>query len=347
MSAVMERSLLLVTGAGRSGTSTVAGALHHLGVHVPGPYLEANPSNPRGFYESRWSVEFHNQLLKRANVNITDGRPEALQLVRRTADEAAEARLVEWLTEVSAGQPTTLVKDPRTSWTLDLWGRAAQRVGLRLTFQVMLRHPAEVLGSRSTHYFARNEWMGEAGFATKNLAGWVNALLNTEGQTRGGARAFVRYDDLLADWRTTLGRANADLDLGLEIPERRHPVDEFIDPALSRHPLTWAEHEVPAELRDLAETVWKAAERLADAHGHDDTAVEGLDGARARYAELYLAARRLAFDATQAEVERARRKAARDAARDAARTPPPLSHDMYPFGRLTRFTRRVMRRFPV
>ena len=77
----MSRSLLLVTGAGRSGTSTVAGTLHHLGVHVPGPYLKANASNPRGFYESKWSVDFHNRLLKRANVTIADGRPEAADLM--------------------------------------------------------------------------------------------------------------------------------------------------------------------------------------------------------------------------------------------------------------------------
>ncbi len=61
----MARTLLLVTGTGRSGTSTMSGTLHHLGLHVPGPYLGANESNPKGFYESRWSVRFHNDLCRR------------------------------------------------------------------------------------------------------------------------------------------------------------------------------------------------------------------------------------------------------------------------------------------
>jgi len=41
-----------------------------------------------------------------------------------------------------------------------------------------------------------------------------------------------------------------------------------------------------------------------------------VDSARAEYAARYLAAQRLAFDSTQAEVEAARRKAARAARRD-------------------------------
>jgi hypothetical protein len=334
----MPPSLLLVTGAGRSGTSTVAGALHHLGVHVPGPYLDANPSNPRGFYESRWSVEFHNRLLKRAGVNITDGRPEALEVMRDAVNDADAARLTEWLAEDAGNQPVTLVKDPRSSWTLDLWGRAAERLGLRLGFLVMLRHPTEVLGSRSTHYFARNEWMGEAGFATKNLAGWVNALLNTDRQTRDLPRAFVRYDDLLSDWRTTMRRAAEDLGLSLDIPAGTHPVDEFIDPQLSRHRVSWERHEVPAALRDLAESVWKSVDRLADAHGHDAAAAAELDAAREAYTAMYLAAKRLAFDATQAEVEAARRKAAR-AAREAGTAAPAARLRPSLLGRL-RFPKR-------
>ena len=57
---------MLVTGAGRSGTSTAAGALHMLGFHLPRPVLHANESNPKGFFESRWPVRFHRRLMERA-----------------------------------------------------------------------------------------------------------------------------------------------------------------------------------------------------------------------------------------------------------------------------------------
>jgi hypothetical protein len=325
----MDRTLLLVTGAGRSGTSTAAGALHHLGVHVPGPYLQANASNPRGFYESRWSVEFHNKLLKRANVTLTDGRPDALSLMREAVSAQDEERLVSFLSEASDGQPVTVVKDPRTSWALDLWARAATSLDLRVAHLVMLRHPAEVLGSRATHYFARTPWMGEAGFAVKNLAGWLNAMLNPDVQTRERPRAFVRYDELLSDWRTTLGRALTGLGVDVPVPTGPHAVDEFIDPDLSRHRLTWADHDLPADLTALADRVWGALDTFADCPDATDhvspdatdpasAPLASLDAARADYAAMYLAAQRLAFDSTHAEVEAARRKATRAARRDGA-----------------------------
>jgi hypothetical protein len=200
---------------------------------------------------------------------------------------------------------------------------------------VMLRHPAEVLGSRATHYFARTSWMGEAGFAVKNLAGWLNAMLNTDAQTRERPRTFVRYDELLADWRTTLGRALAGLGVDVSVPPGPHAVDEFIDPDLSRHRLTWADHDLPADLTSLADRVWDALDTLADRP--DATALASLDAARADYAAMYLAAQRLAFDSTQAEVEAARRKAIRAARRDGA--PPVEPTHSSVLGRL-RFLRR-------
>ena len=39
---------------------------------------------------------------------------------------------------------------------------------------------------------------------TSNTAAWLNVALVTEAGSRGARRAFIRYDDLLADWRTAL-----------------------------------------------------------------------------------------------------------------------------------------------
>ena len=323
-SLAMNRTLLLVTGAGRSGTSTVAGTLHHLGVHVPGPFLEANDSNPRGFYESRWSVEFHNRLLKRAHVTIADGRPEAADIVREATSDKDRAALAEWVAAATTGHAVTAVKDPRTSWTLDLWSRTADDLGVSLSHLVMLRHPAEVLGSRATHYSAGIETMGEAGFAVKNLAGWVNAMIMTERQTRGRRRAFVRYDDLLADWRTAMSTASPDLgiELDTDLTSRDpHPVDTFIDPQLSRHQVGWSDIDMLPDLKEVATQVWQACERLADSHGMDSEAQGDLDAARARYAEMYLAAQHLSHDSIAARVQAARQEARRAAVRASHRNP--------------------------
>ena len=67
--------LVLITGTGRSGTSTIAGTLHHLGLHVPGPHLGANESNPKGFFESSWAVAFHKRIPARQGSTSSTAGP--------------------------------------------------------------------------------------------------------------------------------------------------------------------------------------------------------------------------------------------------------------------------------
>ena len=93
----MSKVLVLVTGTGRSGTSTIAGTLHHLGLYVPGPHLGANDSNPKGFYESSWSVKFHKRLVKDAGLHEFDSRPGALARVQQTLTPQHRAQVVGFL----------------------------------------------------------------------------------------------------------------------------------------------------------------------------------------------------------------------------------------------------------
>lgn len=309
----MGRTLLLITGAGRSGTSTAAGALHHLGVHVPGPHLAANETNPRGFYEAKWSVAFHNRLLKRGLVGLADGRPEALDIVREVTRDADRRRLLDWVEQATSDHDLSLVKDPRAVWAHDLWSEVTSDLGISLGCLVMLRHPAEVLGSRATHYATASAQDDDPGFAPRTLAGWVNTMLLTEQQTRGRRRSFLRYDDLLGDWRGAMATVSRDLGVHLDLPapDEHHPVDDFVDPGLSRHRLTWDDVDVPADLEDLARTVWSACERLAGEGGSDVRAEEELDAAGARYVRMYDAARHLTHDHTVAQVKQTAREAGR------------------------------------
>jgi hypothetical protein len=205
----------------------------------------------------------------------------------------------------------TALKDPRTTWTLGLWSETADDLGIAMRFLTMLRHPAEVVGSRETYYAARSGASDSRAFAVKNLAGWVNAMLLTEQRTRGRRRAIVRYDDLLTDWRPAVAASTQALgiDLAPDAPAAA-AVDEFIDPDLSRHRLTWDDVDVPRPLRDLAQEVWEACDSLVDAGGSDTSAEARLDEARSRYAALYLDAEQLAHDAVVAAANKARTEAA-------------------------------------
>ncbi len=71
-SASAPKSLLVVAGSGRSGTSLLAGLTGRLGFAIPQPELKANDTNPRGFGEPRWAVAFHKDLL--LSVAVTSRR---------------------------------------------------------------------------------------------------------------------------------------------------------------------------------------------------------------------------------------------------------------------------------
>lgn len=318
------RRVVLVAGSGRSGTSTLAGVLQRLGLHVPQPEVVADETNPRGFAEPRWVVDFHADLLRRCGVHGSDARPQAWAETGRFASrEAHRTRLEEWLLPHFAKGPELVVKDPRLAWWLDLWREVAARCDATPVVVTMLRPPTEVVASKETYYGSR--------LATANrAAAWVNMMLHTELATRGGPRAFVRYRDLLTDWRSTVTRLGRDLGIATVAAAdegRVRAADEFVDPALRRLTTTWADLAVPAWLAEVAEAGWEQLDRLADPAQDVPEVHAALDELRAAYAERYAEAEAVAQSSALAEragagrrVERLRKRAAKaEKQRDLAR----------------------------
>ena len=304
------KRLVLVTGAGRSGTSTVTGALHHLGLSVPSPVLKPNKSNPRGFFEPTWTVRFHNRLMDRALIHKTDTRPEAYGLVAEAVTEQDRIKLRAWMSRLFDAGPEVVVKDPRLLWIPWLWEQVAAELGAQIGFLTMIRHPAEVVGSRSTYYGAGHDDLEAWAFRVANLCAWINGNLGVERQTRGKKRAVVRYDDLLADWRSVILPVARVLDLGLAADQDDDGpglVDEFIDPGLRRHQADWDDMDMPAQLVQLAEGVWGCMGALADSAGNDATAHARMDDLGAQYASYMQTAEAVARDTTLASVHAARR----------------------------------------
>jgi hypothetical protein len=299
-----ERTLLLVAGSGRSGTSLFAGILARLGFHVPQPEVTADVTNPRGFAESKWVVDFHTRLLERAGVQVADARPGAWALTANVAlDEHSRKELRTWLETQFRQADHVLIKDPRLSWFLPLWRRCAQEIGAAPRFATVLRHPAAVVDSKQRSY---GNWQSDV----DRTAGWVNQSLYTERATREAPRVYVRYQDLLDDWTRTVSRAGEGLGLSVirDAPATAVvQVHEFVDRSLSRSRSSWDEFEIPGGLRSLADEVWELLSGLADGDPAKDLPIEQLEAARAAYIELYEDAEAIA----QSSIVAARRPARR------------------------------------
>ena len=59
--------------------------LGQLGFHVPQPEVTADDTNPRGFGEPRWVVDFHTRLLRARDVTVNDARPTAWETTNAAA----------------------------------------------------------------------------------------------------------------------------------------------------------------------------------------------------------------------------------------------------------------------
>lgn len=296
-----SRALVLVAGSGRSGTSLFTGIMQRLGFHVPQPEVSADVTNPRGFAESKWVVDFHTDLLERAGIQVADARPAAWAKAARVAhDDGVRRRLRSWLDDEFGNAENVIIKDPRLSWFLPLWRQCAEEVGASPRFATVLRHPAAVVDSKQRSY---GNWQGDV----ERTAGWVNQALFTERATREGTRIFVKYQDLLDDWTKEIARAGEVLDLALirEVPASTiTQTHEFVDRSLARSRESWEDFEIPDGLRQLADETWELVSTLVA--GEDDRArdvVERLEGARAAYVRLYEDAEAIA----QSSVTAARR----------------------------------------
>jgi hypothetical protein len=300
-----ERRLVLVVGVGRSGTSLLSGILGQLGFHIPQPEVKADETNPRGFGEPRWVVDYHTRLLREHRVTVNDARPAAWDaLAAAAARPEVRAELRAWLEQQAEQADALVVKDPRTVWFLPLWRTCAEEVGLPTSYVTMLRHPAEIVASARKSYGPGLTIAGRA-------SAWVNIILQTEHATRGAARAFVRYEDLLADWVPEVRRTGTLIGSPLlaEVGRDAFPqVDSFVDPGLHRQRVGWDELDPPERVRELADDVWERIQALARPDGDGDAAWPALNAARAAYVALYGEAEAIAQSSVMAARTRGPRR---------------------------------------
>jgi hypothetical protein len=297
------RSLVLVAGSGRSGTSLFTGILQRLGFLVPQPEIPADDTNPRGFAESQWVVDFHTGLLRRARIQVADARPAAwAQTANVGLDGSVQPQLRAWLRKQFRGSDDVVIKDPRLSWFLPVWRRCGEEIGTPPCFVTVLRHPGAVIDSKQRWY---GGWHGDVGRA----AGWLNQMLFTERATRDAPRVFVRYDDLLDDWTRVVGHVGEALDLAAirDAPAASmRKVHEFVDRGLSRSRVNWDDIEIPAALHKQIDDVWELMSQLAIDPGLDTQSVTNrFEAARAAYIDLYQDAEAIAQSSILAGQRRA------------------------------------------
>lgn len=136
----------IVLGAPRSGTSLLAGWLHHSGVLMGDRFLEPDEGNPGGYFEDLDFLELHRRFLSRSEAEagrlLEDStlREAPIRCDLPEQDRQAARALVE--TRIRAASLWGW-KDPRTCYYVDFWNELMPRAKYLLTY----RHPLEVCAS--------------------------------------------------------------------------------------------------------------------------------------------------------------------------------------------------------
>ena len=156
----------------------------------------------------------HRQLLAQAG---TDCLSVSSPADRWFAGEAAMkgAKLLQQELSVATSKadsiPIQLLQQPGMERLLPLWQQALDRLDLRPSYLLLLRHPLEVAAD-----LAR-----EKGFSRDHaLMVWLRSTLGMEGATRDQSRCVVELDCLHWDPDVVLDRLEHALPL--ELPERSH-----------------------------------------------------------------------------------------------------------------------------
>lgn len=116
----MGNKQIIVLGPHRSGTSMIAGVLHHLGVFMGEDLVIGNmPEQPTGYYEDREFVALNERVLTMAGGGWANIPPQ--DAINSVADKFTEE--IADLVERRSAQKVWGWKDPRTCLTLPLYLR--------------------------------------------------------------------------------------------------------------------------------------------------------------------------------------------------------------------------------
>jgi hypothetical protein len=212
---------VIIAGAGRSGTSMLAGTLAGSGYYIGTDYLPPRDSNPKGFFEGREINAVNEHIL---TCSLTAGQrfqqpvmrlARAFGLPWRRA-QALPTRGESWLMPIPlsariqgnapidkqigmlTAQSPFCFKDPRFSYTLPVW---LPHLDLEQTvFLCIFRHPAETAASMAkecrTQPYLRGIRIPTEGL----LALWGLMYEHIlERQRRHGRWMFIHYAQLFDD----------------------------------------------------------------------------------------------------------------------------------------------------
>lgn len=220
---------IVILGMHRSGTSALAGVLSMLGVSAGDTLMPGMEGvNPKGFWEHAEIVAIHDLLLQALDSSWDDIAPLPEGWWNLPKVQPFRESIKKRITSDFGSLDLWLIKDPRLNRLLPLWLDILKELKHTPKFVLALRHPMEVAQS-----LKKRDGMHLDHAALL----WLDAMCHCELYSRTYQRCFVRYEDLLADWRKEASRIASQLEVALNPGDKtmQTVIDDFLDSSLRHH----------------------------------------------------------------------------------------------------------------
>ena len=238
--------IVIVVGMHRSGTSALAGVLHHHGVLMgEEQHLRPRPSveNPKGFYENVRFRHVSDQILEESGYRVKSWDP-AIPLIR--AGLLNRFRAQRLVSRYQHRYPTWGWKDPRVCLTLDVWLKELR--GLGEHDQVRLVYISREADSVARSLVARGNTSFEAALRLWTL---YNRRALESIDKDSVPTVFITYEELCREPLRTTDRL---LDF-LGMTSDPQTIQAFVDKNLDRHWSGARESRLEGAVMDEVESV--------------------------------------------------------------------------------------------
>lgn len=256
-----QRSLIVVLGMHRSGTSAITQSLEALGVSLGNELLAPTPDNPKGYFEDVRVFDLNERLLAAFGLRWSDlpligleqwasSRVEAL---REEARALLEGRMAQF--------PLWGFKDPRTVRLLPFWHGLFEEMGLMPRYLVCKRNPLSTAKSLEQRDGMALEW-----------ALWLRLvyLVPYMALIRECPHVVVDYDRLLADPHAQLARIASVLRLTPDREAMAVYTDEFLSKGLRHNTFTLDDLAASPQVDGLSRECARLLRQMSQDQ-HDDS----------------------------------------------------------------------------
>lgn len=258
-----QKTLIVVLGMHRSGTSVLTRAMQTLGGEFGERLLPpVEGVNDKGFFEDVDVNATNEELLKAAGSGWHAMTPIDLNCVEAPLLDRLQTRAITVLREKCANNDVFVLKDPRLSRLLPFWQPVFACLNLRVVYVVAVRSPISVVKS-----LAKVHRFGDE----KSYVLWLTHVVAALEDTREQNRVFVDYDRLMDAPEHELARVSDATGLPVQPEALEEFRKEFLESGLRNSRFSADDLDVvraaPAQVKGVFSAMQRAAAAQIDAYG--------------------------------------------------------------------------------